>query len=256
MFCPNCNHSLTPLKITTEAGGKIEVDHCYFCGGVWFDRFELNRLPLKEAFSLSRMATKEEIKRAKGSNLCPRDKKPLKEFVGQNIPPGTTVMSCTGCGGSFVNQSDLFTLKKAQKLKIDFFKAWKIPMPALSTVLLPVLLLFAVSFGTFLTVRTVREKQELRIKAKEMIGTPTIIVSPNNSVFISFSTSVPAFSLIVYQVSDEKEPVTVPVATEKTRQHSVTLYNLKAKTTYNFKIYVEEIPGQILSSTNYSFTTN
>lgn len=256
LHCPNCNHSLTPLTVTTDSHGRMEIDHCYFCGGAWFDHYEINRLPMRDAIYLSRMASKEDLLKTQGSNKCPKDGNPLTQTAGESIPPDVTVLSCKTCGGNFVAKSELLTLKKAQKIKVDYFKTWKIPLPALSTVLIPGLLLFIATAGVFLTVRNVQQAQEARIKAKELIGVPTIVVSERNSVLVSFSTNVPVLASIVYQGTSEKEPHTIPVSTKKQTQHTTTLQNLEPKTTYTLKIYVEEIPEQIISSPTYSFTTN
>lgn len=256
VLCPNCNHGLTPLTVATDSLGKMEIEHCYFCGGVWFDHYLINRFSTHEAIYLSRMASKEDLLKTKGSNKCPRDTTPLTQIRGESVPPDTTVLSCPTCGGNFVTKSDLLTLKKAQKIKIDYFKTWKIPLPALSAVLIPSLFLFIATAGVFLTVRNVQKAQEARIKAKELIGVPVVVVSERNTVLVSFSTSAPTTASIVYKSKSEKEPHTVPVSTQKQTQHTITLQNLEPKTTYTLKIYVEEIPEQIISSPTYSFTTN
>lgn len=255
-LCPNCNHYLTPLTITTDSHGKIEVDHCYFCGGVWFDHFEINRLPIRSALYLSRMVTKEDLQKVQGSNRCPKDGTNLRELRAESIPTDMTVLSCPKCGGNFVSKRELLTLKKAQKVKIDYFKTWKIPIPNISAVLIPSLFLFMVTAGVFLTVRNVMQSQEARIRAAEIIRVPTIVVSGRNSVLVSFSTAIPVASSIVYKSEGEKEPHTIPVATERQTQHTVTLQNLNPKESYTLKIYVEEIPGKLLSSPTYTFTTN
>lgn len=256
LLCPNCNHSLTPLTFNTQAHGKLEIEHCYFCGGVWFEHFDINRLPLHEAIYLSRMATKEDLAKIQSSNKCPRDQSLLRELRSESVPSDITVFSCPKCKGNFVSKSELVPLKKAQKIKIDYFKAWRLPLPAISAVLIPGLLIFTLTAGVFLTVRTVRKSQEARIKAQELIGTPSIVVSERNSVLVSFETSVPTLTTITYQGSVDKEMHTAPVSLKKEKTHLVTLQNLTPQTTYTLKIYVEEIPGQIISSPTYTFKTN
>lgn len=256
LLCPNCNHSLTPLTFNTKAHGRLEIEHCYFCGGVWFEHFDINRLPLHEAIYLSRMATKEDLSRITPSNKCPRDQNQLRELRSESIPSDITVLTCPSCKGNFVSKSELVPLKKAQKVKLDYFKTWKMPLPAISSVLIPGLLIFTLTAGVFLTVQNVRKTQEARIKAQEIIEKPTIVISERNTVLVSFSTSVPTIATITYQGSVDKEMHTLPVSLEKQKTHLVTLQNLTAQTTYTLKIYVEEIPGEIISSPTYSFTTN
>lgn len=255
MVCPNCNHNLTPLTIKTEGNGKLEIDHCYFCGGVWFDHFEINRFPLTHSLHLLEVTQKSFKQELSGSGKCPKDSTNLKILKTDSVPQDITVLSCPKCGGNFISKVELANLKIAQKVKLDYFKTWKIPLPALSTVLIPVVL-FIATVGVFLTVRNVQQNQEARIKAQELIGTPTIVVSERNSVLVSFSTNVPVLSTVVYKSEDEKEPHTIPVGEQRQKTHTVTLQNLKPRMKYTLKIYVENIPGEVLSSPTYTFTTN
>lgn len=256
LLCPKCNHYLTPLTITTDAQGKIDIDHCYFCGGVWFDHYEINRIPYQSSLYLSRTASSEDLKKINGSNICPRDQTNLGSLQAESIPQGLTVLSCPICRGNFITKNDLKDLKKAQKIKLNYFKTWKIPLPSISAVFIPVFVLFAASLGVFFTVQNVRQNQEARIKANELISTPTIMVSARNSVLINFTTNVPVLSSIAYQAKDGREPHTVPVSTQKKTSHTVTVLNLEANIRYTLKIYIEEIPGQIISSPTYTFMTN
>lgn len=255
-LCPKCNHTLTPLTVNTEGKGRINLEHCYYCGGVWLDHYDINRLSFNDALYLSRMATKEDLDKIKSSNACPRDKTDLLQVRSESVPEGITVLSCPKCGGNFITKNELKDLKKAQKVKIDYFKTWKIPLPSINSVFIPVFVLFAATLGVFFTVKNIRQGQEARIKAQEMISTPAIVVSQIGSVAVNFTTSVPALSSVSYQAKGEKEPHTVPVSTKKQTSHTVILQNLEPKMTYTLKIYVEEIPDQILSSPSYSFTTN
>ncbi len=52
MKCPKCGHDMQPKKLH-----DIEIDHCTFCEGLYFDRGELEDLLLKkksERFSFFR----------------------------------------------------------------------------------------------------------------------------------------------------------------------------------------------------------
>lgn len=255
MVCPNCSHSLTPLTIKTDGNGKVDVDHCYFCGGVWFDHYEINRFPLSDSLHLLDIANKNIKEQTSGSGKCPKDKTALVVLKSESVPEDITVLSCKKCGGNFISKVELASLKIAQKIKLDYFKTWKIPLPALSTVLIPVLLFMATA-GVFLTVRNVQQSKEARIKAEDLIGTPTIVVGERNSVLVSFSTNVPVLSTIVYKAESEKEPHTIPVGEIRQKQHTITLENLTPKTSYTLKIYVENIPDEVLSSPTYTFITN
>lgn len=255
-LCPKCNHYLTPLTVDTQGHGRITIDHCHYCGGVWFDHFQINRFSTKDALSLSKMATDSDLQNIQGSNQCPRDHALLVNLRSDSVPGELTVLTCPRCGGNFVTKNTLVELKKAQKIKLDYFKTWKIPLPKISSVLVPVMFIFAVTLGVFLTVKNIKQTNDARIRAKEIIGVPTIVVSENNTVLVSFTTNIPTLSTIAYTAAGEVEPHTVPVSLEKTKNHLIMLTNIEPKTTYTFKIYCEEIPDQILSSPNYTFTTN
>ncbi len=256
MLCPVCNHSLTPLTVNTSNHGSIEIEHCYYCGGVWFGHSDINRIPVKEALNLSRMGSVHEITTINGSYLCPKDKIKLTRSEGQSIPSDITVLICEECGGTFINKKELVFLKKALQLKLNYFKTWKIPLPSVSSVFIPVLIMLLATGGIFITVKNVQKAQEARVKAKEIIGSPQITQSQNNSVLISFTTSTPVTSSIVYKSKDDKEPHTIGISFERNTVHVVTITGLLPQTTYTFKIYVEEIPGVIIGSQEYSFISN
>lgn len=256
LLCPNCNHNLTPLVVKPDPSSSLELDHCYYCGGVWFDHYEINRLHYEQAKKLLTQGKTNDTKMFDGKGMCPRDGTKLAFQNGESIPPDVGVLKCSQCGGNFVSHKDLISLKKAQKIKLDYFKTWHIPVPALSSVLIPAIVFTIATAGVFLTVRNVQKTKEARIRAEEIINTPTIIVSTENSVLINFSTSIPVTASIAYKEEGTIEPHTIPVSLEPTQNHTITLQNLEQKAMYTLKIYVEEAPNVIISSPTYLFTTN
>lgn len=255
LLCPKCNHNLTPLTVKPDINSTLELDHCYFCGGVWFDHFEINRIKFEEAQKLAQHKKSSNEEKYNGKNSCPRDNTKLIQKTGESVPQNVTVLSCPTCGGNFVAQKDLLNLKKAQKIRLDYFKTWNIPLPALSSILISIILFTFAVGGVFLTVRNVEKSKEARIKAQEIIGTPTIVVSSRNSVLVSFTTNIPVTSSVVYKSKEEAEPHTIPVSMERTTNHTITLLNLEPQTSYTLKIYIEEVPGVILNSSTYNFIT-
>lgn len=254
LICPNCSHNLTPITVKPDPSSSLELDHCYYCGGVWFDHYEINRIKIDQAKRLAEHKKSTDQKYT-STNLCPRDSTKLIQKTGESIPQNVLVSSCPTCGGNFVTIKDLVQLKKAQKIRLDYFKTWNIPLPALSSILIP-LFLFSVAIGAvFITVRNVEKTQEARIKAEEIISTPTIVVTSQESVLVSFTTTVPVNSTIVYKAEYESEPITTPVSLENNTNHLISLNNLKPNTTYTLKIYIDE-NGEVISSPTYSFKTN
>ncbi|MBI2028801.1 zf-TFIIB domain-containing protein [Candidatus Gottesmanbacteria bacterium] len=256
LICPKCGHNLTPLTVKPDPESSMELDHCYYCGGVWFDHYEINRIGLTEAEKLASHKKMDNTSNYSGNNQCPRDNTKLLRKTGESIPQNVTVLSCPVCNGNFVTQKDLIHLKDAQSKRLDYFKAWNIPLPKLSSILISVLIFSIAIGGVFLTVRNVEKSQEARIKAKETISVPTIIVSSANSVVVSFTTTIPTQSSVVYKAEGEVEPHTIPISIEKSINHTVVLQNLTSQTSYTLKVYIEEVPGEIIGSPTYSFTTN
>lgn len=255
LICPNCNHNLTPLTVKPDPQSSLELDHCFFCGGVWFDHYEINRIRLDQAEKLASHKKIDSNTKYTGTNQCPRDNTKLLRKTGENIPQNVTVISCPTCGGNFITQKDLMNLKDAQSKRLDYFKAWNIPLPKLSSILISFFIFSIAVGGVFLTVRNVEKSKEARIKAQEIIGTPTI-VSGKNSVLVSFTTNIPVTSSVVYKSKEEAEPHTIPVSINKSVNHTVVLQNLSPGTSYTLKVYIEEMPDEIIGSPTYSFTTN
>ena len=50
MHCPKCGLSMSTITIN-----KVEVDKCFFCGGLYFDEGELEKVSGKESFFFKEM---------------------------------------------------------------------------------------------------------------------------------------------------------------------------------------------------------
>lgn len=255
--CPICNKTLTPLNLKVSSHGSLVIDHCYFCGSVWFDHYEINRLPLIQAKKLTSMG-QFKLNHDKPSHKephCPNDNQLLVQVNSETIPPNTILLQCPLCKGNLISKEELLTLKKAQKIKLEYFKTWSIPIPALSSFIIPAVFILIVSAGVFLTVQKTQESSETRIKAKETIQTPIVTYQNSYTVTIAFTTTIPATSLVTIQPALSQEQRTVPVTTTKSTIHLAKVTDLKPNTTYYFKITIEEAPGISLTSETYTFTT-
>ena len=42
--CPSCRQAMTRMEFDQNTGGKVALDLCFNCRGIWFDRFESVRL--------------------------------------------------------------------------------------------------------------------------------------------------------------------------------------------------------------------
>ena len=98
MFCPNCGYDLQKISVTTSQGGLFDVDHCGFCGGTWFDPYEINRIPYHEVVRLAAVTVlpKKSIAAPKVLH-CPRDRRVMKNYYGQAVPAGVRLYWCQQC---------------------------------------------------------------------------------------------------------------------------------------------------------------
>ncbi len=128
MKCPNCHTNLD-----TDVYDNIEINHCPSCGGTFFDSNEINRISLETARELSTNKRSDSL--SGGEKFCPRDQNIMTTFKADSVPQHVTILKCDSCGGAFAFADDLVEFKSAQEVKINYFKIWRIPMPAMRTVL-------------------------------------------------------------------------------------------------------------------------
>lgn len=75
LSCPNCRESMYSADFERHGGGKLQLDLCYPCAGIWFDRFESAQLAAVAVVELFRevYAHRDDPRRPLGSRLnCPR----------------------------------------------------------------------------------------------------------------------------------------------------------------------------------------
>lgn len=88
MLCPRCNRALRPALEDTPSG-RIEVDYCPGCRGIWFDRGELEALLSRvqsSSFSLhlGNLAAST-TEPTEGQRRCPRH--PVQRMVQRELTP-------------------------------------------------------------------------------------------------------------------------------------------------------------------------
>ncbi len=106
MLCPKCcKATLAEMQI---GDARTVVDQCRSCGGIWFDRKELEVIMDLAAQDLSIPSGAEETKRT-----CPRDFELLVTFRY----PQTEVMvdMCRGCEGLWLDGGELTEIRKIRK---------------------------------------------------------------------------------------------------------------------------------------------
>ena len=256
MFCPDCNHNLTPVTIPVK-GSTVILDYCGYCGGVWTDHAETNFFNLKDMQTLHNVLPHAPKKALAGSHKCPHDNRELTRLEHESTPLGVSVFHCATCGGNWFPYGQLQRFKKAQRAKLDYLKIWNIPLHSMYAVLLPLLVLAVLSTGMLGAVIGIRRQQNLQSQAHDIIGKPIVIKgSTPTEVLISFTTSTDNRSSIVYW-SNPIAQKTANISIQEQKSHMIKLTGLQPKTTYFYTISVESsVSGRTkLTSPLYSFAT-
>lgn len=254
LVCPDCGHSLLAKRVITHSWGRVEVDQCPFCAGIWFDHFEVNQVPLSEIKRLSKEKPKLKPGEAIGEGKCPHCLVALVPLRSESVPKYLNVLSCPQCRGNWFSQKNLFAFKKAQKAKIDYFKRWRIPLPSTFSVLLPVLVLVALTLTIPAILIKLKEQEEIRIRAGEVLIKPTVIKLNPTLVIVTWATTAPVTSEIKYWTQDLR-PKTITVSEILSTNHIVELKNLTPKVDYFYQLILKDKEGNLIPSTLYSFTT-
>jgi len=255
--CPDCNRSLIAKKATTHSGGKVEIDQCLFCRGIWFDHFETNQVPISEIKRLVKERPKPKQELAIGEEKCPHCLVPLVPLRSESIPKHLNVFACPQCRGNWFSQKNLLEFKVAQKAKINYFKLWQIPLPSAFSVLLPILILTVLTLSipvTLINLKDKEQREEIRIRASEAIIKPTVINLSKTSVIITWSTTTPVVSEIKYW-SETLKPIDTVVSKEFSNNHTIELKNLLPETTYFYQLFLKDTQGREIPSELYSLRT-
>lgn len=255
MPCPTCTNPLQKLSVTTNSGGRFDVDHCGRCGGTWFDPYEINRVPFHEVVRIAKLtvlpqATIPEPQHHK----CPRCHKNLVISHYESVPKGVRMLRCPNCGGIWATQRALLEFKKHQEETIKEYKSRGTAFPALSVVFVPALLVLMLFLATFTTVSTLQESKESRIKAENTISNLTTLPVSETSVNIFFQTKVAVKSRITYGV-DLFSMATKTVSDQPSTNHHILLTDLTSKTLYIFTVTLEDEKGRTYTTGENSFVT-
>lgn len=99
--CPACQHALEPLTVQPPDEQPVTLDMCGRCGGVWFDRGELQR---SSKIKVERGAREDEVE-----YQCPRGHGYL---WAQRLGEEHWASACAQCGGQFIDGETVdFALK-------------------------------------------------------------------------------------------------------------------------------------------------
>ena len=113
MNCPTCNLELSEVSI-----GKIQLDICKEgCGGIWFDRFELQKMDEPHEFTDENLIDALSIESPSDSEpsqkrICPKctDIVMMRHFY--SVKREVKVDHCPKCAGYWLDEGELFKIRK------------------------------------------------------------------------------------------------------------------------------------------------
>jgi len=255
MSCPSCGYQLQKLTVTTDAGGKFDIDHCGRCGGTWFDPYEINRIPYHEISRIAHLTVLPKNTPLFTENLlCPRCHKILAEYSGESVPAGVSLFRCPKCHGIWATQKALASFKREQDARVKEYKARKSAFPALSMVFVPTLFVLLLFVATYITVTNLSKSQEERVQAAAQITQlQTVSLSPTKEI-VTFKTKSPLVSRIAYGVSSF-DTIQADISKTPKTEHSIILINLLPDTTYLFQIVLIDTSGRKITAPVATFKT-
>ena len=229
------------MVITLGTTPRVKLDVCSYCGGVWTDQSETNFLQQSDLAALPHTGN---TIRNPNSRICPKDQTVLVRFRSESVPDDVIVFRCETCGGNWFPNGNLKRFKRAQSVKLSFFKTWHIPLPSAYAILLPIFLIVIITGGLFITVKSIQEQQQLESQARGLVGKPVVRDISQTEVFISFTTQKPAKTTLTYWSAVKK---IVSVSTEPKTTHTIRLTGLIPNTDYSYQIMVDSTPTEIFT---------
>ncbi len=216
------------------------VLHCPNCGGSFFEENGINRI---SATSAARLALDKKNQTVLGlRKTCPKDNTPLLALQNNEaIPPNITLLHCSTCQGIFAYPDDLLNFKKAQRVKVDFFKIWQMPLPSLKAVL--VLTLTAIFFiSLFSTYNSFLNRASRQIEAEDLIKKIDISKS-GRFLLITFSTNGDFRSNIIFKNSVSGETIEKSVSSDFRKIHFLVTDEINLDENYTYQIILYDVRG-------------
>lgn len=239
MSCPNCGQVLKEMQLDNQA-----ILHCQNCGGSFFEENGINRITLKTAEALSNDRQTSEI--SGSQKYCPKDHTLLTPLENdQSIPADVTILTCQTCRGVFCYPDDLSQFKNAQMAKVNYFKAWHLPLPSLQAVfILSVVTFVGISFFSLIFF----QKQNLTGSQAQDVVKQVYITHSGRYVFISFTTVTPVSSGITF-IDKTINAVNYQVVSGQPKTiHTLTTANLNLKDDLYYQIQLINSQGNTIET--------
>lgn len=133
MNCPKCIGKLGKIKLSTStvhymeelAGASVsqnlEVDQCFVCGGVWFDKGELAKYNIEviTAVDSPSIGGDLDVQLDKKVGECPRCQIEMKKKI-YGKDNSITLDECGKCGGIWLDSTEIDRVEKANKPKLGY----------------------------------------------------------------------------------------------------------------------------------------
>ncbi len=240
MLCPNCSQTMDYVSLDNQS-----ILHCNNCGCSFFNENAINRISKLSAQKLANDKKSSEI--SGKEKLCPRDKTVLVAIQDKSIPQDVSLLRCPKCNGILAYPDDLIFFKKAQNAKIDYLKIWKLPIPSLKTVLV-FSFLGIISLSLIAGFSSIQNKQINKSQAQDLINKVNISTS-GPYLFISFRTSLPLYSEIVFEDKTTGKKTVKPVSEKPNTLHYITTGDINLKNEVFYKIILIDEVGEKTETT-------
>ena len=236
MVCPNCKEKLTEDILDGQS-----VLHCANCGGSFFQENGINRISISSAQKLAAETKVNNI--SSKEKLCPKDQTLLVPFQSEeSIPPDVILLHCNTCQGIFTYPNDLVIFKKAQAVKIDYFKLWGIPLPSIKSI--AVLSVFLVVSLVSLLAYTYWQNQNIsNIQAQDLVKN-IYLTSANRYLFISFKTLLPLKSRLIFTDATSGQTIEKIINSDPSTFHQLTTTDVNLEDEVFYQIILTDEKGR------------
>ncbi len=241
MHCPDCGSVLITLSLGMEP--PVTLDVCSWCGGVWTDQGETNFFQAPDLSQVSLPRFPRRVPQPK-ERYCPKDHSRLARIKGESIPEDVAVFHCSSCGGNWFPAGELKRFKRAQRIKLSFFKTWHIPVASPAAILLPVVLLLIITGSIFVTVTSIQNQLQTESQAKALMGKPVVRNISPTEVFISFTTQRSISTSLTYWTTEVNKKTAV-VNLQPQIIHTIRLSGLSPDTNYFYQITAESMSSEV-----------
>lgn len=248
-ICPDCLHPLIEVSFDSEKAGKVHCLYCSFCGGSFFEHWDINLLSLEDIKKeLSRLFKQQgEVPASKANPKCPVCQNSMEVLHHEAIPQNVHVFACPSCHGNWFPKGELVKFKEEQTSKLASLKKLNIPLASIYSLFLPVFFLamvFGMTYyfrqsaqnGTLFTIQTRASTYQKMLQIKKISET---------SVEISFFTDEPTKSIVYYRSENE---ILNKQENDYSRYHYTVIDNLLNPTAYLFQIRSETPSGKAYNS--------